>query len=113
MAGTGAICTAAASRMFGTVVHEMMSAQQIQRSEDENVLRIQHPLGNMPVAVRVRQEVGRVGTNVDFETLSFVRTARRILKDEIDVPEDVREVYEKGMMEKRAEGSKSLDVAGC
>ena len=48
----------------------------------------------MPAAVEVRRNGAGGRTEVEFETLSFVRTARRILKGELDVPEDMWEDWD-------------------
>ena len=83
MAGTGAICHAACSRIPETVVNRMLKDGSV----EANLLNIRHPGGIMPVAVEVKK--ADKGVEVEFDTLSFVRTARRILKGEIDVPEDM------------------------
>ena len=84
MAGTGAVCHAACSRIPGTIVHQMLGKDGLEKK----FLDVRHPGGIMPVAVEVKttKEDGEVP---DFETLSFVRTARRLFKGELDVPEDM------------------------
>lgn len=85
MAGTGSVCHAACSRIPGTIVNQMLRPG----TEKENVLNIQHPSGFLPAAVTLQNAPGD-GHVPDFKTLSFVRTARRILKGEIDVPDNVK-----------------------
>lgn len=87
MAGTGATCSAACSRIPGTVVDQVVDP----RCLNENVFNIQHPLGIMPVAVKIKEHDGE--GEPEFETLSFIRTARRIAKGELDVPDDIQEQY--------------------
>lgn len=88
MAGTGAVCHAACSRIPGTIVNQMLRSG----TEKENVLNIQHPSGIMPAAVTLKNTPVE-GQTPEFATLSFVRTARRILKGEIDIPDDVRKDF--------------------
>lgn len=85
MAGTGSVCHAACSRIPGTIVNQMLRPG----TEKENVLNIQHPSGIMPAAVTLKN-APTGGQVPDFKTLSFVRTARRILKGDIDVPDNVK-----------------------
>ncbi|ETN39951.1 uncharacterized protein HMPREF1541_06178 [Cyphellophora europaea CBS 101466] len=91
MAGTGSVCHAACSRIKGTIVNQLLKPG----AEAENVLNIQHPCGFMPAAVKVQPQADSVVPG--FETLSFIRTARRIFKGELDVPEDIKGVYTEGM----------------
>ena len=91
MAGTGGICTAACSRLPGTIVNELVKS----KPESPNVLNIQHPLGLMPISVEnVSQDV-RPGQYPEFKTLSFVRTARRIMDGRLYLPD----VLEKEILE--------------
>lgn len=84
MPGTGAVCLAAASRVKGSIVWKQMS----DKSKATNVLRIGHPAGAMPVHVkRSSQEARAKGT--EFETLSFERTARRIMTGTVFVPKKI------------------------
>ena len=84
MAGTGAVCHAACSRIGGSIVNQMLRSG----TADEPALNIQHPCGFMPAAV-VCKKTGD-GVVPDFETLSFIRTARRMFKGELDVPDDMQ-----------------------
>ena len=73
MAGTGSMCTAAASRIAGSVVHAALGVWP----EGSETLRIGHPLGIMSVRVKTRPSTAVGG--VDFEALGFGRTARHIM----------------------------------
>lgn len=88
MAGTGAICHTACSRAPDSIVNQMMRPG----CEKEATFKIQHPLGLMPVAVATKP-VETEGQLPEFQTLSFIRTARRIMKGDIDVPENVQEEF--------------------
>ncbi|KIV95198.1 hypothetical protein PV10_02877 [Exophiala mesophila] len=87
MAGTGSICTAACSRIPGTIVHRLMSEAGLQ----ETTLKIQHPSGSIPVVVISKPL--KEGKVPDFETLSFVRTARRIFDGNIYIPDNVKDCF--------------------
>ncbi|RDK05715.1 2-methylaconitate cis-trans isomerase PrpF family protein [Cupriavidus lacunae] len=82
MAGTGALCTAAISRVPGSVVQRLLRDDGAQTQS----LRIGHPLGVM--AVRVEVEPGRTGEPQDIRlrTLGLARTARRLMAGEIYLP---------------------------
>lgn len=83
MAGAGAACTAACSQIPGTLVKSMANPLDAPNESEFDVL---HPLGQIPVTVKVRSGSG---TELpEFEALSFVRTARYIAKGELFVPED-------------------------
>lgn len=84
MAGAGAACTAACSRITGTVVNDVARADSATA-----VFKVQHPLGHIPVEVKAKSGPGLP----EFETLSFIRTARQISKGVLFVPEDFE--YEK------------------
>lgn len=77
MAGTGSMCTAAMSRVAGSIVHEVAT-----RSPGE--LRIGHPLGVM--RVRVEESDGETNTEAPFARLGFSRTARRLMDGHVYVP---------------------------
>lgn len=85
MAGTGAICTAAASRVPGSTVYGVL-AESARRADS---IRIAHPLGVMDVAVRVRvREAGaEPAGDPAFEVLGFLRTARRLMTGQLHVPQ--------------------------
>lgn len=84
MAGTGACCIGACSRVQGSIANQAMRPSAL----SANVLQINHPLGVMPVWVETAEsEIGRM--EGVFKTLSFVRTARRIMEGMAYVPEEV------------------------
>lgn len=83
MAGTGSICTAAASRIPGSVVN-----QTVGNRATTNTLRIGHPLGVMEVKVVTEPSAGQ---GIDpsltrFSALGLTRTARRLMAGELYVP---------------------------
>ncbi|MBW6399297.1 hypothetical protein KPL78_15660 [Roseomonas sp. HJA6] len=80
MAGTGSMCTAAMSRIPGTVVHAVMRPT----GGGADTLRIGHPLGVMEVVVRASPEADAAGPR--FERLGFGRTARRLMDGIAYVP---------------------------
>ncbi len=80
MAGTGSMCTAAASRIPGSVVNQVIGAGAAARS----TLRIGHPMGVMTVSVEAEPSNAEGG--VAFTMLGFSRTARRIMDGTVYVP---------------------------
>lgn len=80
MAGTGSMCTAAASRIEGSLVHAALGAPP----NGAGTLRIGHPLGVMRVRVEAKQS--NVAGGVDFSALGFGRTARPIMEGFVYVP---------------------------
>ncbi|KAJ9606360.1 hypothetical protein H2200_009321 [Cladophialophora chaetospira] len=95
MAGTGAICTAACSRVTGSIVNQLISAENLQKT----TLEIQHPLGQIPVVVKTRPKSN--DDIPDYESLSFIRTSRRILDGSLSVPDDVKDTFEDNASSKR------------
>lgn len=87
MAGTGALCAAAISRVPGSVVHRLLGDNGAQAQS----LRIGHPLGVM--AVRVEVEPDRPGEPraIRLRSLGLARTARRLMAGEIYLPDLSRE----------------------
>jgi 2-methylaconitate cis-trans-isomerase PrpF len=81
MAGTGSMCTAAASRIPGSVVNRVLVAQ----SRGTRSLRIGHPLGVMNLAVEVDENTASSSTP-HFQVLGFGRTARRLMDGVVYVP---------------------------
>jgi len=81
MAGTGSLCTAAASRVPGTVVNAAAGARGA-----ADVLRIGHPLGVM--AVKVVSEPGAEPAQTRFAALGLQRTARRLMAGTVYLPND-------------------------
>ena len=84
LAGTGSMCTAAASRIPGSVVHDAIGAT----AGATNTLRIGHPLGVMDVRVQAGQADCK-GIVTRFETLGLARTARRLMAGAIYIPHDI------------------------
>ena len=83
MAGTGSMCTAAASRLEGSIVHEALGSPR----DTGETLRIGHPLGVM--TVKVKSHRANVLGGVEFDGLGFSRTARRIMDGFVYVPSSV------------------------
>ena len=80
MAGTGSMCTAAASRIPGSVVNQVIGAE----AAGTGRLRIGHPMGTMTVSVEAEPSNAEEG--VRFTMLGFSRTARRIMDGFVYVP---------------------------
>ena len=80
MAGTGSMCTAAASRIPGSVVNQVIGAQ----AAGTGRLQIGHPMGIMTVSVEAEPSNAEGG--VCFTMLGFSRTARRIMDGFVYVP---------------------------
>ena len=85
MAGTGSMCTAAASRLPGSVVNPVIGTPAAAR----DTLRIGHPMGVM--TVNVQAEPSNALGGMAFSALSFSRTARRIMDGFVYVPRDILE----------------------
>lgn len=85
MAGAGATCTAACSRMKGSLVSQLMR----EGSTSSGVFNVHHPSGILPITI----ETDKSGEGVDglptFTTLSFVRTARYLFQGDLSIPEDL------------------------
>jgi 2-methylaconitate isomerase len=81
MAGTGSMCTAAASRVPGSVVHQVLGAA----SRASGALGIGHPLGVMHLVVRIDPETASAA-QPRFDALGFSRTARRLMDGVVYVP---------------------------
>jgi 2-methylaconitate cis-trans-isomerase PrpF len=79
MAGTGSMCTAAMSRVEGSIVNQVASNVHSDR------LRIGHPLGVMSVSVDVDVAQARSGAEIGFTRLGFSRTARRLMDGRVYV----------------------------
>jgi 2-methylaconitate cis-trans-isomerase PrpF/2-methylcitrate dehydratase PrpD len=86
MAGTGSCCTTACSRIKGSVVFNQVG----EKAGLENEFRISHPLGIIPIAVNVKEGTA-LTTKPEFNTLSFIRTSRRIMDGKVYVPKDIFE----------------------
>jgi 2-methylaconitate cis-trans-isomerase PrpF len=80
MAGTGAICTTACSRIPDTIVSSVNG-----EVAKETTFEISHPVGFMSTLVQT-ENAGITDNLPHFQTLSFVRTARRIMDGTVYVP---------------------------
>ena len=78
-AGTSTVCTGVASRIPGTVVHEMTR----QSTTPGDVLRIGHPAGVIETETRIEQ----CGEQFLVRRATLGRTARRILEGYVFVPD--------------------------
>jgi 2-methylaconitate cis-trans-isomerase PrpF len=78
-AGTGAICTAGAAKIEGTVVYEALDKTALQKNE----IRLGHPGGVMVVGV----EMEKKGNIYDYKEGVLSRTARRLMEGYVYVPE--------------------------
>lgn len=76
---TGAICTAGAARIPGTVVQEAMT----QIPERDQPIRLGHPGGIIPVKAAVKENESRF----IYEEAVLYRTARRLMEGYVCVPE--------------------------
>lgn len=81
MAGTGSMCTAAASRIAGSIVNQVLS----EASRRSRFLRIGHPLGVMHVTVEVDGSAASASIP-EFRVLGFGRTARRLMDGVVYTP---------------------------
>lgn len=80
MAGTGSMCIAAASRVPGSIVNQVLR----KGATEKEMLSIGHPLGIMHVRVSTRPANNEEGMEID--ALGFGRTARRIMDGYVYVP---------------------------
>jgi 2-methylaconitate isomerase len=80
MAGTGSLCTAAASRVAGSVVQRTIG----EAGTAGTTLRIGHPLGIMEVDV-ITDPAGS-SANPRFVGLGLTRTARRLMEGNVLLP---------------------------
>jgi len=76
---TGAICTAGACRIEGTVVHDVVENTGVEERE----IRIGHPSGIITVEVRMEKE----GDSYRYKEAVICRTARRLMAGHLYVPE--------------------------
>jgi len=76
-AATGAVCTAVAANMPGTVVH------QVARRFDDHVVRIGHPTGVFPI-------ITRINADGEITEAAYTRTARRIMDGTVYVAAHAR-----------------------
>jgi len=75
-AATGAVCTAVAANLPGTIVH------QLSRQFDDGVVRIGHPTGVFPVRIQI-------DSDGNITEASYSRTARRIMDGVVYVDSDI------------------------
>ena len=82
-AATGAVCTAVAARLSGSIVND------VSRDPVDDLVRLGHPTGVFPVRARV--------VNGEVKRASFSRTARRLMDGEVvlRLPADVLTVSAK------------------
>jgi 2-methylaconitate cis-trans-isomerase PrpF len=78
---TGAICTAVAATLPGTLVSQ--AAQAARGGAPESQVRIGHPSGVLPMTARVE----RNGDGWAVPVVSGYRTARRLMTGEVVVPD--------------------------
>jgi methylitaconate Delta-isomerase len=81
-AGTSTVCTGVASRITGTIVHEMTRPETL----DRDVVRIGHPAGIIGTETRVELN----GNNYAVRRATLGRTARRIMEGYV-YPHDTRD----------------------
>ncbi|KAK1531674.1 DUF453 domain protein [Colletotrichum paranaense] len=84
MAGTGGVCTTAASRIEGSVLNRLLSPATLACG----TLKIQHPAGHLPMSVKTIA-AGQGEKLPAFSVLGFVRTARYIFQGQLFVPSDI------------------------
>jgi methylitaconate Delta-isomerase len=77
--GTGAVCTAAAAMIKGTIVNRVCAS----RAREVKIVCIGHPSGTMPVEV----DVENMSQGPVVKLVAFGRTSRRILEGFVYVPE--------------------------
>lgn len=99
MAGTGGVCTTATSRMKGSIVHNILSADAL-RSEE---LIIQHPAGVLPISVKTEQ----TGPLPTFEVLGFCRHARYLFQGNLFIPANIVQEFSKP--KQTTEGNTAID----
>ncbi|KAK6062774.1 3-methylitaconate isomerase [Seiridium cupressi] len=85
MAGTGAVCTTAASRIKGSIVNRLLTPSALESDK----LVIQHPKGHLPITVEVHDGGSSTKFPV-FDILGFARTARYLFQGQLFVPADLR-----------------------
>lgn len=81
--GTGAVCTAAAIRIPGTIPYQKLR----RKADGEQLIHIGHPAGVMDVESIAHQEQGETV----MDKLAFYRTARKILDGTVYIPAQVLE----------------------
>lgn len=76
--GTGAVCTAAAVRIPGSIAYEKLN----RNTDTEKIIHIGHPAGIMDVESICHIEAD----NIRIEKLAFYRTARKIMEGCVYIP---------------------------
>jgi len=76
---TATVCTGAAARIEGTLVHRVC------RATESKVIRFGHPAGTISIEVEVDQE----GGNFHLRKAALGRTSRRIMEGFVYVPESL------------------------
>lgn len=76
--GTGAVCTAAAVRIPGSIAYEKLN----RNADTEKIIHIGHPAGIMDVESICHIEAD----NIRIEKLAFYRTARKIMEGCVYIP---------------------------
>ena len=82
--GTGAVCTAVAAKIEGTIVNRICPA----KARKPKIVSIGHPSGTMPVEV----DVENTPRGPKVKLVAFGRTSRRILEGFVYVPEELFQV---------------------
>jgi len=77
-AATGAICTAGAAMIEGTVVHEMLKGIGLKAKE----IRLGHPGGIIPIGAIIEKKEGAY----EYREAVLNRTARRLMDGYVYVP---------------------------
>lgn len=85
-AATGAICTAGAAKIEGSVPHEMLGKSALEVNE----IRLGHPGG----IIQIGAEVEKKGSGFEYKEAVLGRTARRLMDGYVYVPE--RYFHEEG-----------------
>jgi 2-methylaconitate cis-trans-isomerase PrpF len=80
---SGAVATAGAARISGTVVHDLMSPE----ARKKEILRLGHPGGIIEVGAIVEETRG----NFNYKEAILGRTARRLMEGYVLVPEKMRQ----------------------
>jgi 2-methylaconitate cis-trans-isomerase PrpF len=75
--GTGAVCTAVASRLPGTVVNALLSDE----AKSAPIIRIGHPCGHIEVEIALE----KAGDGYAIRRAAYGRTARRIMEGYISL----------------------------
>ena len=79
--GTGAVCTAVAAMIEGTIVNRVCS----EKAKEAKIVSIGHPSGTMPVEV----DVENTSQGPKVKLVAFGRTSRRIMEGFVYVPESL------------------------